>query len=805
VNARIYFLYIIAVALLAPFKSGATLQPIFTNNVSAAVASIDWSHNHDFLAVGYVAKLTSFDELQIYRWRTNSLPLTNSVDTGTRSVAAVAWRRDAYQFAYGTESHTTEAELRFHVFNSTNGKLTNSATVEIGAAVRSISWRPAITNNHVIVGIGDNGNEYSIYRYDNGPPATSTLVFASNLNLSRSVITNGIAWNRDGKRYAIGLYDANSPEVLIYSNSAGNTHVLDDSFDYDSSYTVTSIDWHTNGSALAVGMRSLGLTNNIKIYRVESNQTYTLLTAANLSNPPDTVHALAWGPFDNLLAMGINNPTNNYLGIFRVNLTGTGALEPLYRRELATTLDVKALKWSRDGKYLAVGTSEGTSEITGGLTIYQLLTADLAIRKTNSPSLARPGSNLVYTIVVTNSGPNSITNSMNMYVRDLLPTGLTYVAATSTYGGIVTVTGSVVTVAYPVFNVNSSATIGLTVAVNGSLRTILTNSVSVHAGIADPNVTNNTFTLLTYTDFDGDGIPDVLDKCPEFASANNTDSDSDGLGNVCDNCPTNSNANQLDVDIDGVGDVCDNCPTNFNPGQIDVDIDGIGNDCDSCPFVFNPGTNQVGPDTDMDGVLNLCDNCPTNINPDQLDFDTDGIGNACDNCLNVTNPAQTDIDGDDIGDDCDSCPDVFNPGDGDLDVDGIGDACDPDKDGDQLPNDWEIAYGFNPANDNVNDFETDLDPDNDGYSNLEEFIAGTHPVDGASTPVISAIESAGNITITWPSTTGRYYDVLYATNLMADQWLFLTSGLTGPGTNLSLSVTNTWLERYFRYKVDLVP
>ncbi len=47
----------------------------------------------------------------------------------------------------------------------------------------------------------------------------------------------------------------------------------------------------------------------------------------------------------------------------------------------------------------------------------------------------------------------------------------------------------------------------------------------------------------------------------------------------------------------------------------------------------------------------------------------------------------------------------------------------PDIDGDNLPDSWETAHGLNPNN----PFDAALDPDNDGYTNLEEYQNGTDP------------------------------------------------------------------------------
>jgi hypothetical protein len=107
------------------------------------------------------------------------------------------------------------------------------------------------------------------------------------------------------------------------------------------------------------------------------------------------------------------------------------------------------------------------------------------------------------------------------------------------------------------------------------------------------------------TDSDSDGVPNVLDNCPNTPNANQADWNLDGIGNACQ-----------DFDSDGLGDTIDNCPGIANPGQEDQDGDNIGNPCD--------------PDRDGDGVANTSDNCPDISNSSQTDSDGDGNGNACD-------------------------------------------------------------------------------------------------------------------------------------------------------------------------------
>jgi len=68
----------------------------------------------------------------------------------------------------------------------------------------------------------------------------------------------------------------------------------------------------------------------------------------------------------------------------------------------------------------------------------------------------------------------------------------------------------------------------------------------------------------------------------------------------------------------------------------------------------------------------------------------------------------------------------------------------PDYDNDGMLDTWEINYNLNPNN--ANDAGTDLD--NDGYNNLEEFLAGTNPIDVEDHPSYIVFNIA-NIDSNW--------------------------------------------------------
>lgn len=150
--------------------------------------------------------------------------------------------------------------------------------------------------------------------------------------------------------------------------------------------------------------------------------------------------------------------------------------------------------------------------------------------------------------------------------------------------------------------------------------------------------------------------------------------------------------------------------------------------------ISDPATGEVMIHIDLTGILSrYC--YDTNYESPEcqtiLDLDGDGISGMTDNCPAVANSDQRDSDSDRIGDICDNCPDTANPDQTDTDGDNTGDACDSDDDNDGIPDDWEVRHGLDP----MNPSDAIEDPDNDSFTNLQEYQMNTDPSDPASKPV----------------------------------------------------------------------
>jgi uncharacterized repeat protein (TIGR01451 family) len=151
--------------------------------------------------------------------------------------------------------------------------------------------------------------------------------------------------------------------------------------------------------------------------------------------------------------------------------------------------------------------------------------ADLAVTKTDGPDPVNAGTNLTYTITVTNNGPDAATSAS---WTDTLPTGTTYVSLPAVAGWSCTTpavgAGGMVSCSNPSFAVGS-AVFTLTVAVDPSVTagTVISNTATATSATAEGNPGNESGTATTTVATSADlSVAKVDSPDPVNAGANLT-------------------------------------------------------------------------------------------------------------------------------------------------------------------------------------------------------------------------------------------------------------------------------------------
>lgn len=103
----------------------------------------------------------------------------------------------------------------------------------------------------------------------------------------------------------------------------------------------------------------------------------------------------------------------------------------------------------------------------------------------------------------------------------------------------------------------------------------------------------------------------------------------------------------------------------------------------------------------------------------------------------------------------------------------------------------------------VFDYETNaVDSDGDGYSDWQEWLAGTNPNSAADRPGLSAALNTGgnNLALSWPTRELRRYQVLSTTNFMTN-WTIVTDFVATNATRLTNLIAPVNGREFFRLAI----
>jgi len=121
-----------------------------------------------------------------------------------------------------------------------------------------------------------------------------------------------------------------------------------------------------------------------------------------------------------------------------------------------------------------------------------------------------------------------------------------------------------------------------------------------------------------------------------------------------------------------------------------------------------------------------------------------------------------------------------------------------DLNGNGISDIWEWIY-------NAQDINPNADPDGDGYSNLQEAVAGTNPFNSNSYPhIVSFAYSAPDFSLTMPCALGKLYQLesLSVLATAATNWVMETNMVARSGTNITLTVPVTASGKMYRVAIS---
>jgi autotransporter-associated beta strand protein len=243
------------------------------------------------------------------------------------------------------------------------------------------------------------------------------------------------------------------------------------------------------------------------------NLVSAYLTSAYLSSQTVSFKGYADGTLVYDTSYTINNTaptfvTFNYLGVTEIDITASGSQMVLDNLVTANPTMPVSISPTNSGNFVngvwtgAVTVLQATNGIrlvacdpgghSGTSTFFTVVSAvDLGVTMLDTPDPVTSGSNLTYSITITNTGPN---RAPQVVLTDPLPSNGSFVSATVSQGTWTQSTG-VVTCSLGSISNNASATATIIVTPYAVGR--LTNTVTVTSADNDLNPSNNTATVIT--------------------------------------------------------------------------------------------------------------------------------------------------------------------------------------------------------------------------------------------------------------------------------------------------------------------
>ena len=508
-------------------KSNATL----INNIKVNGTGFDSniSNNNDSETV----KVTPLVDLAITKVVDNANPLYDSIitytitvvnngpDASTNVIVKDIWPEDGLKFITSTGTYNPITGI-WNIGELGAGKI---ATLTITAETTAVGK----FENKVSV----NGTGYDSNISNNNASVNITVPDCVILNITK-VATGGIVSEEPNKEVIAGEKITYTVIVSNYGPSVATNVYLTDLFNADELLNMeynSNGNWvkYNNGIALGdidvneavmilfratVNHSTRGLINNtvrittdIKDARgnFEANETVKAIDNSTLAinktsnvdaiNPGDlfnyTIVITAEGSSDSLGVILTDKLDQSLLdaqnAVFYVNGNYVGKWNGSYNigtlkigNSVTVTIEVKALNSANKDIFNKAIVENEEGFINESNKTVHVNTVDLTVNKTSDKVTYKYLDNVIYTIVVTNHGPD---DSFNVTVRDVLPNSLRFISASGNYNPTTGI--------WFIGHLAKGQSATLTITAQAIFPGIITNNANVTGSGYDVNLTNN--------------------------------------------------------------------------------------------------------------------------------------------------------------------------------------------------------------------------------------------------------------------------------------------------------------------------
>ena len=319
-----------------------------TSTLLSNVYSTDWSHDDKYLTLGRTSAGTN---IPIYSFDNETLSSKLATVAPFVNVRMVRWHPSEYYVAAALESAAAGAgETNVQVYKYTplsSLTLTGSGRLAEGSTGMGVSWSP--NGKYLAATSGTTSNKIKIYSFSESD-GTITFLDESYFSTDGNGSTNSLDWNLDGDKIAFSTDIGN---ILVYDFD-GSSLTISTSIHVAGATSVEEVSWNKNiqyKDLLAVAV--IGTAKNGIVYRYQNN---TLTEIASTTYEVD-FQAIDWAPEGNRLVFGRSGGA----GLQFIVMYFDPNLEEIYlvdSIEIATNPCV-AVKFSHDGKYIALGRNVG--------------------------------------------------------------------------------------------------------------------------------------------------------------------------------------------------------------------------------------------------------------------------------------------------------------------------------------------------------------------------------------------------------------------------------------------------------------